>query len=207
MSRTFRAAELWLIAVALGAVAVGAWVLGVVVGSPLLKFSGFMTGATTFLPLPADAYVLDAASDLSAMQIGVIGGLINAAVVLVEREWVLRLAKHPIFDRFAEFIGTNRWVDLAERHLFIGLIIGGFSFLPFEPFRLVAVLRGYSPFRYAVATFAGRGFRYYWLARAGSVFAVYGVIKYVVWASLAFFAVGLIRSYLRFRATAVDGQS
>ncbi len=202
MSRTFRAAELWLIAIALGVVAVGVWLLGVLLGSSLLSFIGFMIGATTFLPLPADAYVLSVADDHSALVIGVVGGLVNAAVVLVEREWVLRLARHPIFDRFSEFIGTNRWVDLAERHLFIGLIVGGFSFLPFEPFRLVAVLRNYSPIRYAVATFLGRGVRYYWLARAGSVFAVYGIVEYVVWASLAFFAVGLIRSYLRYRSTA-----
>ncbi|MGH1492167.1 MAG: hypothetical protein ACRBK7_22735 [Acidimicrobiales bacterium] len=207
MSQTFRAAELWLIAVALGAVAVLVWVLGLVFGSTMLQYAGFMVGATTFLPLPADAYVLNVAKDNSALAIGIIGGLVNAAVVLVEREWVLRLARHPIFDRFSEFIGTNRWVDMAQRHMFVGLIVGGFSFLPFEPFRLVAVLRGYAPVRYAVATFLGRGFRYYWLARAGAVFAVYGIVKYVVWASLVFFAVGLIRSYLRFRSTAPEASS
>jgi hypothetical protein len=204
VSRTFRAAELWLIAIALGGLAVLVWVLGLALESTILQYVGFMIGATTFLPLPADAYVLSVAADNTALAIGVVGGLVNAAVVLVEREWVLRLARHPIFDRFSEFIGTNRWVDLAERHLFIGLIVGGFSFLPFEPFRLVAVLRGYPRARYALATFLGRGVRYYWLARAGSVFAVYGVIKYVVWASLAVFAIGLIRSYLRFRETAGD---
>lgn len=202
MSRTFRAAELWLIAAALAAVALGVWALGVALDSSIVQFVGFMAGACTFVPLPADAYVLTASVDNPALTVGVVGGLVNAAVVLVEREWVLRLASHPVFDRFSEFIGTNRWVDMARRHIFLGLVIGGFSFLPFEPFRLVAVLRGYGKVRYAIATFLGRGFRYYWLARIGSVFAAYGIIKYVVWASLAFFAVGLFRSYLRFRATA-----
>ena len=202
MSRTFRAAELWLIAGALAVVAVGLWGIGWLFGSSLLQFVGFMTGACTFLPLPADAYVLNAATSNSALTVGVVGGAVNAAVVLVERQWVLRLASHSFFDRFSEFIGTNRWVEAARRHLFIGLVIGGFSFLPFEPFRLVAVLRDYGQVRYALATFLGRGFRYYWLAKLGAVFAVYGVVKYVVWASLAFFAIGLFRSYLRFRATA-----
>lgn len=200
MSRTFRVAELWLLAGALAVVAVGLWGIGVLVDSSLLQFAGFMTGATTFLPLPADAYVLNASTSNPALTVGVVGGVVNALVVLVERHWILGLARHPIFDRFSEFIGTNRWVDMAEKHLFIGLVVGGFSFLPFEPFRLVAVLRNYSPPLYALATFFGRGFRYYWLARLGAVFAVYGVIKYVVWASLLVFTVGLLRSYLRFRS-------
>ena len=199
MSRTSRAADLWNIAGGLAAVAVWLWGLGLVFGSSLLRFIGFMAGACTFLPLPADAYILDAATRHTAFTIGVVGGLVNAAVVLVEREWVLRLVDHPSFDRFREFIGISRWVDRAEDHFFVGLVIGGFSFLPFEPFRLVAVLRHYSRFRYALATFLGRGVRYYWLARAGEVFDDFGVVRWVVWASLAFFAIGVVRSYLRFR--------
>lgn len=202
MSRTFRAAELWLIAAGLAAVALLLWGVGVFIDSSLLQFAGFMTGATTFLPMPADAYVLNASAENPALTVGLLGGFVNALVVLVERQWILRIAKHPVFDRFAEFIGTNRWVDMAHRHVFVGLVVGGFSFLPFEPFRLVAVLRDYGPIKYSIATFIGRGFRYYWLARLGSVFVVYGIIKYVVWASLASFAVGLFRSYLRFRSTA-----
>ncbi len=201
MSQTFRAAELWVIAAFVAVVATVVWVIGFVMGSSIVQFTGFMIGACTFVPLPADAYVLSASSANTALTVGIVGGAVNAAVALVEREWILRLARHPIFDRFSEFIGTNRWVDMARKHVFLGLVFGGFSFLPFEPFRLVAVLRGYGPARYAFATFLGRGFRYYWLARLGSVFAVYGIVKYVVWASLVFFAVGLFRSYLRFRAT------
>lgn len=202
MSRTFRAAELWFIAGLLAAAAIVLWSVGRIIDSSLLQFAGFMTGATTFLPLPADAYVLNAAVENEAVAVGVIGGLVNAVVALVERQWLLRLASHSIFDRFSEFIGTNRWVEMARQHMFVGLVLGGFSFLPFEPFRLVAVLRDYNQVKYAIATFIGRGFRYYWLARVGATLGVYGIVKYVVWASLAFFAVGLFRSYLRFRATA-----
>ena len=124
-----------------------------------------MAAASTFVPLPADAYVLNVAADNTALTLGIVGGAVNAIAVLAERQWILRAAAHPVFDRFSEFIGTNRWIDLAERHMFVGLVVGGFSFLPFEPFRLVAVLRGYDQLRYAVATFFGRGIRYYWLAQ------------------------------------------
>ncbi|MGI9596128.1 MAG: hypothetical protein ACR2QK_08210 [Acidimicrobiales bacterium] len=206
MSRTFRASELWLIAGLIVAPAAAIWIVGFVVGSSLLQFVGFMTAATTFLPLPADAYVLNTAATHGPLTVAIIGGAVNAVVVLVEREWILRMAQHPIFDRFSEFIGTNRWVDMAERHLFVGLVVGGLSFLPFEPFRLVAVLRGYEPGRYALATFIGRGIRYYWLARVGALFAVYGAVRYVVWASLIIFTIGLLRSYLRYRAVVEDGK-
>ena len=201
MSRTFRAAELWWLAAAFGVAVTGVWLLGVITGSSLLRYAGFMAGASTFVPLPADAFVLSVATDHTALTLGIVGGAVNGVAVLAERQWILRAARHPVFDRFSEFVGTNRWIDLAERHMFFGLVVGGFSFLPFEPFRLVAVLRQYNPLRYAVATFFGRGIRYYWLARAGSVFAVYGLVEYVVWASLMVFAVGLFRSYLQFRAT------
>ena len=199
MSRTFRAADLWSIAAFLGVVAAALWLAGVLVGEPMLRFAGFMAGATTFLPMPADAYVLAAAADSSALAVGLVGGGVNAVVVLVERMWVLRLMRHPSFDRFNEYVGTNRWVDAAQRHLFLGLLVGGFSFLPFEPFRLLAVVNDYGRLRYALATFLGRGLRYYWLARLGLVFDGFGGVKYVVWASLALFVFGLFRSHLRYR--------
>lgn len=200
MSQTFRAAELWLIGAFVGVLSLVVWTLGVYLDMSLVEFAGFMIGACTFVPLPADAYVLNASASHTALTVGIVGGAVNAGVVLIERQWILRLARHPIFDQFSEFIGTNNWIDFARKHLFVGLVVGGFSFLPFEPFRLVAVLRGYGQLRYALATFLGRGFRYYWLARIGSVFAVYGVVEYVVWVSLVFFAIGLFRSYLRYRA-------
>lgn len=213
MSQVSRRTELILIPLALAAAAIAIWCFGAVADSNLVKFVGFMAGACTFVPLPADAYVLNVSADNPALVVGVLGGGVNAVAVLIERQWVLRFIDHPSFDRFKEFVGTNRWVELANKNLFIGLIIGGFSFLPFEPFRLVAILRNYSQERYAIATFLGRGFRYYWLARAGELFAGYGVIKYAVWASLAFFFVGLIRSYQKFSATQsqsgdlIEGQS
>lgn len=199
MSRAFRTADLWSIAAALGVGAAALWTVGFIADVPLLRFAGFMAGATTFLPMPADAYVLVAAVGTPALAVGLVGGGVNAVVVLVERVWLLRLMRHPVFARFNEFVGTNRWVDLAQRHLFLGLVVGGLSFLPFEPFRLLAVVKDYGRFRYALATFIGRGIRYYWLARLGMVFDGFGGINYMVWASLAVFAVGLLRSHQRYR--------
>lgn len=201
MFRTSRTAELWIIALSLAAVAAALLVLGFVLDSPMLKFGGFMTGASTFVPMPADAYVLAAAETIDPWMIGVVGGIVNGLVVLVEGRWVSRLTATHTFDRFVEFVGTNRYVDLAQQKMFLGLVVGGASFLPFEPFRLVAILRNYSPTRYFAATAIGRGFRYYCLAEIGAKFADLGAIQYVIWISMVVFAIGVFRSYRRFAET------
>ena len=80
MFRTSRAADLWNIAGGLAAAAVWLYGLGLVFGSSILQFAGFMAGACTFLPLPADAYILDASTRHSALVIGVVGALIGGLI-------------------------------------------------------------------------------------------------------------------------------
>lgn len=192
-----RTAELVGIAVAVAVAAVGLWWAGRAVDSPVLSFSGLMVGATTFVPLPADSFVLDAAEDNAALVIGVLGGFINATVVLIERRWILTFVDHPAFDRFARFFENNRLVRLAERNMFFSLLVGGATFVPFEPFRLVAVMRGYSPVRYWVATFISRGGRYYVLALVGQALLEVGLLRQAIWLTLILFAIGLWRSAVR----------
>ena len=156
-----------------------------------------MVGATTFVPLPADTFVLSAAASSPALAIGVIGGLINATVALVERAWVVNLIDSPRFARFRDFFGTNRFVAWTERNMFLALIVGGASFLPFEPFRLVAALTSYPTIKYFLATLIGRGCRYFVLALAGSTLLEIGFLQQAIWISLALFLFGLWRSGLK----------
>ena len=186
-----RTAKLVAIAVAVAVVAVTLLVLGSVLSSDLIRFAGLMTGATTFVPLPADTFVLAASDHLDPLTIGLVGGAINTVMVLVERRWLLILVDHPGFDRVVRFFDTNRVVAWTNRNLFLGLLVGGASFLPFEPFRLVAVLKGYSPVRYAVATFIARGGRYFVLASLGDALLAIGVLEQAIWLSLALFVFGL----------------
>ncbi|MEM9133624.1 MAG: hypothetical protein AAGE88_14835 [Actinomycetota bacterium] len=192
-----RSTELVAIALAIAALAVGLWFAGRALDSPVLSFSGLMVGATTFVPLPADSFVLDAAEDNAALTIGLVGGIINATVVLVERRWILTFVDHPAFDRFARFFENNRLVRLAERNMFLSLLLGGATFVPFEPFRLVAVMRRYSPVRYWIATFVSRGGRYYVLALVGQALLEVGFLRQAIWITLVLFAIGLWRSAVR----------
>lgn len=188
---TRRTLKLTAIAVAAAGVAVTVWGLGSVLSSDLIRFAGLMVGATTFVPLPADTFVLAASDRLDPVTIGVVGGAINTVMVLVERRWLLILVDHPFFDRFVTFFDTSRVVAWTNRNLFLGLLIGGASIIPFEPFRLVAVMKGYSPVRYALATFFARGGRYFVLAALGDALAAIGILQQAIWISLVLFFIGL----------------
>ncbi len=200
-NRSSQAASRWPVlvglAVAVGVACVGTWIVGLALDDPLLQFAGLMIGATTFVPLPADTFVLNASAHLAPATIGLVGGAINAAMALVERRWVQAFVDHRAFDRFVTFVGDNRLVGMLRRQMFVGLLIGGATFVPFEPFRLVAILTDYSPVRYAAATFLSRGGRYYLLALAGSALLEIGFLQQAIWITLALFAVGLWRSALR----------
>ncbi len=185
------------IAAVVGVASIGCWLVGLAIGSVLMAFIGLMTGATTFVPLPADTFVLNASADLDPVVIGVVGGLRNATMVLVERRWILIFVDHPAFDRFAGFFHQNRLVTLTSRNMFLGLLVGGASFIPFEPFRLIAVMADYSPVRYAIATFLSRGGRYYVLALVGSALLEVGFLQQAIWLTLILFFFGLWRSAVR----------
>ncbi|MCP3991650.1 MAG: hypothetical protein GY724_21435 [Actinomycetia bacterium] len=185
-----------LVAIALGVTvaASGVWLAGQAMPSPLIQFVGLMIGGTTFVALPADTFVLSASRELDPVTIGVVGGAINTVMVLVERKWILLLVDCPTFERFVTFFDTNRVVSLTNRNQFLALLIGGASFIPYEPFRLVAVMRGYSPTRYALATFIARGGRYYILAVAGTALFNMGILRPAIWVSLTLFAFGVWRT-------------
>ena len=199
MRRRSPHAELWLIAAGFAVVSGTLWGLGRVFGEPLLSFTGLMTLASTFVPMPADAYVVSASLNLSPLTIGLVGGAINAVAVLGERMFLDRLVNFPIFERLQRAVGTNRYIHAAEEHMFIGLIIAAASPLPFEVFRFVACARQYNRFRYAIATFIGRGGRYYALAKFGSILASHDLVPWVVTILIVLFVLGLLQSIRRVR--------
>ena len=104
------------------------------------------------------------------------------------------------------FFAGNRLVDLTDRNMFLALMVGAASFIPFEPFRLIAVMRDYSQVKYFLATGLARGTRYYVLASVGSALLEVGFLQQAIWITLGLFAFGLWRSAVRLirGARAVD---
>lgn len=200
MRQRSRPAELWLIAGAFLAVTAIFWGLGRALDEPLLSFMGLMTLGSTFVPMPADAYVVNASKFIDPITIGLLGGAINSLAVIGERAFLDRLIDYPVFDKVRRFIGTNRFVDALEGQMFLGLVVAAASPLPFEVFRFVACARGYDRVRYGLATFIGRGGRYYVLALGTARFVDDATLPWIVGTLVAIFALGLIQSVRRFRA-------
>lgn len=199
MPQRSRIVELWLIAGAFCVVTAVLWGLGRALDEPLLSFAGLMTLGSTFVPMPADAYVVNASTFIDPVTVGLLGGGINALAVLGERAFLERLIGFPIFERLNRFVGNSRFVDALESQMFIGLTVAAASPLPFEVFRFVACARGYNRTKYAIATFVGRGARYYVLALGTSRFVDDATLPWIVGSLVAFFAIGLVQSIRRFR--------
>ncbi|MGF1596515.1 MAG: hypothetical protein ACFCVK_06220 [Acidimicrobiales bacterium] len=185
------------IAAVVAAVTIGTWLVGRALDAPIVAFAGLMVGATTFVPLPADTFVLAAAPHEPALLIGVVGGVINAVMILIERAWILVLVEHPWFDRFRRFFETNRFVAWTERNMFVSLLVGAATFIPFEPFRLIATLTRYSMSKYVLATLIGRGGRYLALAALGTALLEVGWLDQAIGVTLVLFLLGLCRSALK----------
>ena len=199
MPQSSRRVELLAIAVAFMAVTVGVYLFGQAIEQPLISFAGLMVLASTFVPMPADAYVVQTAESIDPVQIAVVGGLVNAFGVLGERQFLLRLADFELFAKVKRFFGTNRYLNVLDRYMFWGLAIAAASPLPFEVFRFVAVSRDVNVVTYFFATLIGRGGRFYVLAVAGTWFASQGLLTTVVGVLLVLFALGVARSIYVFR--------
>lgn len=80
--------RIWKVAIEFLVVTTGCIIIGNFFGIEIISFIGSMTLASTFLPMPADTYVLYISPYYHAWVIGIVGGLINALAILFEKAWV-----------------------------------------------------------------------------------------------------------------------
>lgn len=172
---------------------------GVLLSLSLLEFIGVMSIGSTFIPVPADAYILSFAENHSALFIASLAGFINATVVILEKYWLIEALKYKRFKKLNSFFDNSKYTPLVHKNMFISLLIGGFSPLPFEIFRLIASKVNYNNAKYFLATFLGRGFRYYLLATSSVLLVEVGALSYVIGAILLLFAWGLYKSVKKWR--------
>jgi len=160
-----------------------------------LEFIGFMLPACTFLPFPADTYVLYASQFYSPLYIGILGGLINAVSVIWEKYFFRMVIRQKQFDKFVMFFNEFKYGRILSQNLFVLILVSAFSFIPFEPFRLIAITHNYDDKRYFIATFLGRGFRYFILASISRQFIKHDIIMFAITISAFVFIYGTFRSY------------
>ena len=154
-----------------------------------------MLPSSTFLPFPADTYVLYSSKFFTPINIGILGGLINAVAVIWEKYFIRMVIKNKKFEKFVVFFNELKFTKLASKNLFVVLFVSAFSFIPFEPFRLIAITHNYENKRYFTATFLGRGFRYFLLAYFGKQLIQHDWLMYALLLSLLIFFYGVYVGY------------
>lgn len=160
-----------------------------------LEFIGFMLPACTFLPFPADTYVIYSSQYFHPAYIALLGGFINSVSVIWEKYFFRMVIRQNQFDKFAMFFSENKYGKLLTQNLFVVLLVSAFSFLPFEPFRLIAITHNYDDKKFFTATFLGRGFRYFLLAVIGKQLIQYDIIMFAVTISAFVFVYGTYSAY------------
>jgi len=169
------------------------FIIGVIQHNELLQFFGLMFLACTFLPMPADTYIFYVSTMFSPLMIGFLGGLINAIAVLLEKKWLQLVIRYGVFKKISFFFAKSTFTKYTYKFMFPSLVISAFSFIPFEPFRLVAVVKDYPDKKYFIASFIGRGIRYFLLAFFGRAIFSKDLLYLTIFLSLGGFIYGLYK--------------
>lgn len=142
-------------------------------GAQLVGFFVYMSFACTVIPLPTPPYVVAMGSTFHPGWVALLGATGNVIAAFSEYfliTWLFskgeiraRVENNKIFRRLEHFF---------NKAAFICLVITGFTPIPFEPFRLAAIISRYSLVLYLLAVFIGRFPRYYLIAKIGHVFQI-----------------------------------
>jgi membrane protein YqaA with SNARE-associated domain len=150
----------------------------------IFEFSSYILLAGTVFPIPADHYIIHLPLHFSIFFIGIWGGFMNTGAVYVERYFVSHLLERGRGQRIKKFFRETKISHIFEQYPFAILFFSAVSFIPFEPFRLLAITNNYSMRRYLFATFLGRGIRYFTIAVFGNYMASMNMLNVAI--SIAF---------------------
>lgn len=141
--------------------------------SQLIGYFVYMSFACTLIPLPTPPYVIGLGKVFHPGIVAGVGAAANCLATLAEYyviTWLLsktalqqQVETNRVFQRFARFF---------QRAAFPCLIFTGVTPIPFEPFRLAAILVRYNVPKYLLAVFIGRSIRYYLVALIGHLYPI-----------------------------------
>ena len=148
----------------------------------LIFFFVYMTVACTAIPLLTPQLVIRYGAWFNPYLIAIIGGIGTCLGTLIDYgllsfafryEKVNKIKSTRIYQYSARFF---------HKIAFISMVVAGFTPIPFDPFRFLAISMGYSKLKYVLAVFIGRSTRYFLLAEVGKEFDIPGSI---LWGSFA----------------------
>jgi|TARA_Y100000310_G_scaffold339460_1_gene432156 membrane protein YqaA with SNARE-associated domain len=171
------------------------FIIGLLFSVRILEYTGFMMIATTFLPLPADPYTLYASAFFTPVFLGFIGGSINTIAVAFEKYYIREIIKKKRFKDISDFFRELKFSKFAKKNMFASLFISGLTFIPYEPFRLVAIVNNYSPIKYYISVFLSRSIRYFLIGLIGLGFLRYGWLNIAVLTAAIVYYLSLIKAY------------
>jgi hypothetical protein len=160
----------------------------------LVEGSGFMMLAGTFIPLPADTYILNQTPYASAINIALVGGFFNTVAVLFEKYFVSRLLLFKKGEKIKKMFNESSFSHYFLKYPALVLFVAALTPLPFEPFRLLAITNNYSNSKYSIVTFLGRGIRYWILVVFGNFLLRYQWLTQLIVISLVLYFVNLFRN-------------
>ena len=166
--------------------------------SQLIGYFAYMSFACTLIPLPTPPYVIALGKVFHPGIVAVIGAVANCLAALAEYSvitWLFsktilrqRVETNRIFQRFAHYF---------QRASFACLIFTGITPIPFEPFRLAAILIRYNVPKYLLAVFIGRFIRYYLVALIGHLYFIPN--RYLIAMVIALIVISVIGVFVKGR--------
>lgn len=141
--------------------------------SQLIGYFAYMSLATSLIPLPLTPYVIALGKVFDPGLVALIGTLGNCLAAFIEYyclTWFF--SKSELQERIEANASYQKFADYFERAVFPCLLISALTPVPFEPFRLAAILIRYNITLYLLAVFIGRLPRYYFIAQLGNYFVI-----------------------------------
>ena len=174
--------------------------------SQLIGYFAYMSFACTLIPLPTPPYVIALGKVFQPGIVACVGAVANCLAALAEYyliTWLFskttlqqRVETNRIFQRFSHYF---------QRAAFACLIFTGVTPIPFEPFRLAAILIRYNVPKYLLAVFIGRFIRYYLVALIGHFYSIPN--RYLIAMVIALIMISVIGVFVKGRTTTRTSKS
>ena len=141
--------------------------------SQSIGYFAYMSFACTLIPLPTSPYVIALGKVFHPGIVASVGAVANCLAALAEYYVIAGLFSKTTLQQQVETNRTfQRFVPYFQRAAFACLIFTGVTPIPFEQFRLAAILIPYNVPKYLLAVLVGRFIPYYLVALIGYFYSI-----------------------------------
>jgi len=154
-----------------------------------------MTVACTFFPLPTPQLVIKYGEWFNPYLVASVGGIGTTLGTLIDYGLLTYAFRYEKVNKIRKARIYRYIVRFFHKIAFISLLVAGFTPIPFDPFRFLAISMKYSKIKYILAVFIGRSLRYFLLAKAGHDYDIPNSI--LIWTLVLMIIITLIREIVK----------